>query len=234
MGTNTACFWTKFCPPRHSPRGWTGDLRRPGTSPARPAWTTRSGPERVQRCGASRYDPRSGLQCKNLHARQHLLFREPVSVPMVLRDASGLTEATLGRVDAGKGKQGLKSLRHGPPRASFLLVQNAESPGGRFCPRLTHYAPPTTTHAELLSFGLCRCMSTPTCPRRSKRCKPSCLGRALASSWPPAPRWPWCRTTVKLNLRFEELASVMSGQSLADSGPPRTIAQLMLAHKKVS
>jgi len=38
----------------------------------------------------------------------------------------------------------------------------------------------------------------------------------------------------KLNLRFEELASVMLGHSLADSGPLRTMAQLMLAHKKVS
>jgi len=38
----------------------------------------------------------------------------------------------------------------------------------------------------------------------------------------------------KLNLRFEELASVMSGQSSADSGPPRTMAQLVLVHKKVS
>jgi len=38
----------------------------------------------------------------------------------------------------------------------------------------------------------------------------------------------------KPNLRFEELASVMLGQSSADSGPPRTMAQLMLAHKKVS
>ena len=33
---------------------------------------------------------------------------------------------------------------------------------------------------------------------------------------------------------FEELASVMLGQSSADSGPPCTMAQLMLAHKKVS
>ena len=39
---------------------------------------------------------------------------------------------------------------------------------------------------------------------------------------------------VKLNLRFEELASVISGQSPADSGPPRSMAQLILAHKKVS
>jgi len=39
---------------------------------------------------------------------------------------------------------------------------------------------------------------------------------------------------VKLKLRFEELASVMSGKSSADSGPPYTMAQLMLAHKKVS
>ena len=38
---------------------------------------------------------------------------------------------------------------------------------------------------------------------------------------------------AKLNLRFEELASVMLGQSSADSGPPRTMAQLVLAHKKV-
>ena len=41
-------------------------------------------------------------------------------------------------------------------------------------------------------------------------------------------------TPVKLNRRFEELASAMSGQSSADSGPPRTMAQLMLTHKKVS
>jgi len=41
-------------------------------------------------------------------------------------------------------------------------------------------------------------------------------------------------THVKLDHRFKELASVMSGQSSADSGPPRTMAQLMLAHKKVS
>jgi len=39
---------------------------------------------------------------------------------------------------------------------------------------------------------------------------------------------------VKLNLQFEELASAMTGQSSADSGPPRTMAQLVLAHKKVS
>ena len=38
----------------------------------------------------------------------------------------------------------------------------------------------------------------------------------------------------KLNLRFEELANIMPGQSSADSGPPRTMAELMLAHKKVS
>jgi len=39
---------------------------------------------------------------------------------------------------------------------------------------------------------------------------------------------------VKPSLRFEELASIMSVKSSADSGPPCTIAQLMLAHKKVS
>ena len=39
---------------------------------------------------------------------------------------------------------------------------------------------------------------------------------------------------VKLNLRFKELASVMSGKSSADSGPPHTMAKLMLAHRKVS
>jgi len=39
---------------------------------------------------------------------------------------------------------------------------------------------------------------------------------------------------VKLNLRFEEFAKVMSGKSSADSGPTCTIAQLMLAHKKLS
>ena len=39
---------------------------------------------------------------------------------------------------------------------------------------------------------------------------------------------------VKLNPRFEELASVMSGKASADSGPPCTMAQLILAHKKVS
>jgi len=39
---------------------------------------------------------------------------------------------------------------------------------------------------------------------------------------------------AKLNFRFEELASAMSGKSSADSGPPRTMAQLMLAHKKVN
>jgi len=38
----------------------------------------------------------------------------------------------------------------------------------------------------------------------------------------------------KLNLRFEELASAVLGQSSADSGPPRTMVQLMLAHKRVS
>ena len=42
------------------------------------------------------------------------------------------------------------------------------------------------------------------------------------------------RGPVKLNLRTEELASVMSGKSSADSGPPCTMAQLMLAHRKVS
>jgi len=39
---------------------------------------------------------------------------------------------------------------------------------------------------------------------------------------------------VKLNRRFKELASAMSGQSAADSGPPRTMAELMSAHRKVS
>ena len=39
---------------------------------------------------------------------------------------------------------------------------------------------------------------------------------------------------VKLNRRFEELASSMSGQSSVDSGPSRTMAELMLAHRKVS
>ena len=48
------------------------------------------------------------------------------------------------------------------------------------------------------------------------------------------PDYPRCETPVKLNLRFEELASVMSGQSSTDSGPLRSMAQLMLAHKKVS
>jgi len=41
-------------------------------------------------------------------------------------------------------------------------------------------------------------------------------------------------TPDKPNLRFEELASAMLGQPLADSGLPRAMAQLMLAHKKVS
>ena len=36
---------------------------------------------------------------------------------------------------------------------------------------------------------------------------------------------------VKLNLRFEELASVISGRSSADSGPPCATAQLILADK---
>jgi len=31
-----------------------------------------------------------------------------------------------------------------------------------------------------------------------------------------------------------ELASVMVGQSSANSGPPRTMAQLILAHKKLN
>ena len=39
---------------------------------------------------------------------------------------------------------------------------------------------------------------------------------------------------VKLNLRFEELVSVMSGKSSTDRGQPCTMAQLMLAHRKVS
>ena len=39
---------------------------------------------------------------------------------------------------------------------------------------------------------------------------------------------------VKLNLRFEQLASAMSGMSSADSGLPRSTAKLMLAHRKVS
>jgi len=39
---------------------------------------------------------------------------------------------------------------------------------------------------------------------------------------------------VKLDRFFEELASAMSGQSSADSGPLRTMAQLMSVHKKVS
>ena len=42
------------------------------------------------------------------------------------------------------------------------------------------------------------------------------------------------RGPVKLNLRTEELASVMSRKSSADSGQPCTMAQLMLAHRKVS
>ena len=43
-----------------------------------------------------------------------------------------------------------------------------------------------------------------------------------------------CEAPIKLNLRFGELASIMTGQSSAHSGPPCTMAQLMLAHKKVS
>jgi len=41
-------------------------------------------------------------------------------------------------------------------------------------------------------------------------------------------------TPVKLKRRFEELAGVMSGRSLADSSPTRTMTDLMLAHEKVS
>jgi len=43
-----------------------------------------------------------------------------------------------------------------------------------------------------------------------------------------------CEAPIKLNLRFGELASIMTGQSSADSGPPRSTTQLMIAHKKVS
>jgi len=40
-----------------------------------------------------------------MHAHEEPLFREPVSVPMVLRNAADLTEAPPGRMDAEKGKQ---------------------------------------------------------------------------------------------------------------------------------
>ena len=48
------------------------------------------------------------------------------------------------------------------------------------------------------------------------------------------PRVANLEAPAKLNLRFEELVSVMSGKSSADSGPPHTMAKLMLAHRKVS
>ena len=56
------------------------------------------------RAGAAR----SVVHCKNEHAHEQPLFREPVNGPMVLRNRPGLTEAPPGRMDAGKGKQRAK------------------------------------------------------------------------------------------------------------------------------
>jgi len=95
----------------------------------------------------------------------------------------------------GRGSKGLKSLHLGPPWASLHFAQNAVSPERPSAPHAPLGTPPiTTTHAQLLSFGLCRCKSTPTCPRCSERCRQSCLERALASPWPLTPRFPRCRT----------------------------------------
>jgi len=54
----------------------------------------------------------------------------------------------------------------------------------------------------------------------------------LSSMLPRVANLVICEAPIKPNLRFEELASVMLGMSSADSGPPCTMAQLMLAHKK--
>ena len=103
-GTSTTCFWTYFCAPGHSPRCWAVDLRRPGTSPARPTWATRSGPARIQRGEASRYHP-VGAALQKIACPPASFFCEPVSVPMFLRDALGFSEESPGRMDEGKGKQ---------------------------------------------------------------------------------------------------------------------------------
>jgi len=83
----------------------------------------------------------------------------------------------------GRGSKGLKSLHLGPPWASLLFVQNVVSPAGPLAPTPHSVRTPTTTttNAQLLSLGLCRYKSTPTCPRRSERYRPSSPGRALAS-----------------------------------------------------
>jgi len=71
----TTGFRSSFCRPCHSPRGWTDGLRWPETSPARPAWTTRSGPAKIQRGGASRYDSVGGSLQKNACPRTALIPR---------------------------------------------------------------------------------------------------------------------------------------------------------------
>ena len=86
--------------------------------PAWPVWTTRSVPARIQRGGASRYGPVGGALQK-MHTHEQPLFREPVGVPVVLRVAASLTEAPPGRIDAGKGSRGLKSLLLGLPLDLF-------------------------------------------------------------------------------------------------------------------
>ena len=58
---------------------------------------------------------RPGLPCKNVHAHQHPVFREPVSVPMVLQMAPDAAEAPPGRVDAGKGQHTRTPLRPAAP-----------------------------------------------------------------------------------------------------------------------
>ena len=165
----TTGSWTNFFPPRHSPGGWTGGLRRPGTSPARPVWTSRSGPARIQRGGASRYDPVGG-SLQKMHAHKQPLFHEPVRVPMVLRDVAGLTEAPPGRMDAGKGSKGLKSLHLGQPWAGLLFSQNAVSPERPPAPT-PHSVRPHHHHTRpaALFWPLQVQVDPSTCPRRSEK-----------------------------------------------------------------
>ena len=53
---------------------------------------------------AALFTTRPVVHCSKMHAHEEPLFREPVSVPMVLRNRPGLTEAPPG-VDVGKREQ---------------------------------------------------------------------------------------------------------------------------------
>ena len=115
----------------------------------------------------------------------------------MLRNRPGLTEAPPGRMDAGKGKQRAQIAAPWPGMDEFCFLLVSQGGTNRlhetFSPTPHSLRPPPTANAQRLSFGLCRCKSTPTCPRRSKSCRPPSLGRALASPWSPTlPQYPIC------------------------------------------